>query len=46
MGGTASGYEPMLEMFEGIDKVLKNQLDPTLAPLENVTIVCPDTGVI
>lgn len=32
-GGTASGYEPMKEMFEGIDKVLKNQLDSTLAPI-------------
>lgn len=32
-GGTASGYEPLKEMFDGIDKVLKNQLDPTLTPL-------------
>ena len=33
-GGTASGYEPMQEMFEGIDKVFKGTLDTTLAPLE------------
>lgn len=34
-GGTASGHEPMREMFEGIDKVLKNQIDPHLAPMED-----------
>ena len=33
-GGTASGYIPMMEMFDGIDKVLKNQIDPNLAPLK------------
>ena len=33
-GGTASGYEPMKEMFKGIDKVFKNQIDPNLEPLE------------
>ena len=33
-GGTASGYEPLKEMFEGFDKVLKNQIDPTLPPIE------------
>jgi ribonucleoside-triphosphate reductase (thioredoxin) len=33
-GGTASGPEPLREMFEGIDKVIKNEIDPTLAPLE------------
>lgn len=32
-GGTASGHEPLKEMFEGIDKVLKNQLDPSLDPI-------------
>jgi ribonucleoside-triphosphate reductase len=35
-GGTASGHEPLREMFEGIDRVLKNQIDPTLAPLQEV----------
>ncbi|MBS4195359.1 hypothetical protein KHA97_09860 [Bacillus sp. FJAT-49870] len=35
-GGTASGYEPLKEMFEGIVKVLRNELDPSLAPLECV----------
>ena len=33
-GGTASGHEPLAEMFAGIDRVLKNQIDPTLAPIE------------
>lgn len=33
-GGTASGPEPLIEMFEGFDKVLKNQIDPSLAPIE------------
>ncbi len=33
-GGTASGHEPLREMFEGIDKVLKNQVDSYLAPIE------------
>jgi ribonucleoside-diphosphate reductase alpha chain/ribonucleoside-triphosphate reductase len=32
-GGTASGHEPLQEMFEGFDKILKNQLDPSLAPI-------------
>ena len=33
-GGTASGYEPLKEMFEKIDMVFKDQLDKTLAPME------------
>lgn len=33
-GGTASGYEPLLEMFQGFERVIKNEIDPTLAPLE------------
>jgi ribonucleoside-diphosphate reductase alpha chain/ribonucleoside-triphosphate reductase len=33
-GGTASGHEPLKEMFEGFDKVLKNQIDPHLKPIE------------
>jgi ribonucleoside-triphosphate reductase (thioredoxin) len=32
-GGTASGHEPLKEMFEGFDKVLKNQVDPHLEPI-------------
>jgi ribonucleoside-triphosphate reductase (thioredoxin) len=32
-GGTASGHEPLREMFEGIDKVLKNQIDEHLEPV-------------
>lgn len=35
-GGTASGPEPLMEMFEGIESVLKNEIDPNLAPLECV----------
>lgn len=35
-GGTASGHEPLREMFEGIVKVLRNEIDPGLAPLEAV----------
>ncbi|MHA7962844.1 ribonucleoside-triphosphate reductase, adenosylcobalamin-dependent [Paenibacillus sp. CAU 1782] len=36
-GGTASGPEPLREMFAGIDSVLKNEIDPGLAPLEKVS---------
>ncbi len=35
-GGTASGHTPLQEMFDGIDKVLKNQIDLSLEPLEAV----------
>ncbi|WP_081414795.1 ribonucleoside-triphosphate reductase, adenosylcobalamin-dependent [Brevibacillus sp. NSP2.1] len=38
-GGTASGHEPLAEMFTGIDRVLKNEIDPSLEPLE---IAYPD----
>ena len=34
-GGTASGPYPMQEMFEGIEKVLKGEIDDSLASLEN-----------
>lgn len=33
-GGTASGPAPLKEMFEGINKVLKNEIDPYLDPIE------------
>jgi len=33
-GGTASGHQPLQEMFEGIDDVLKNRIDPSLDPIE------------
>ena len=33
-GGTASGPEPLREMFAGIDAVLKNGIDSSLAPIE------------
>lgn len=32
-GGTASGPEPLMQMFDGFDKILKNQIDPSLAPI-------------
>ena len=34
-GGSASGFEPLKEMFEGIMKVFRNEIDPSLAPLED-----------
>lgn len=33
-GGTASGPEPLQEMFQGIDDVLKNRIDETLEPIK------------
>lgn len=33
-GGTASGPQPLMEMFQGFDNVLKNKIDPYLAPIE------------
>lgn len=35
-GGTASGYEPLHDMFAGFDRVVHNQIDPSLDPLEKV----------
>lgn len=35
-GGTASGFEPLRDMFDGIDKVIKGELDPSLDPPERV----------
>lgn len=32
-GGTASGPEPLQEMFQGFDNVLKNKIDSTLDPI-------------
>lgn len=40
-GGTASGHEPMKEMFEGIDKVLKGTLNTTIEPLTDGVYVRP-----
>lgn len=37
-GGTASGPEPLMEMFEGIDKAIKGKIDPLIAPPEVVLI--------
>jgi hypothetical protein len=33
-GGTASGPEPLSEMFQGIDDTLKNKIDPSLEPIQ------------
>lgn len=33
-GGSASGYEPLKEMFEGFSKVLINEIDTSLDPIE------------
>ena len=33
-GGTASGPEPLSEMFQGIDDTLKNKIDSSLPPIE------------
>lgn len=35
-GGTASGHEPLKEMFINFTKAIKNEVDPTLAPPERV----------
>lgn len=35
-GGTASGHESLRDMFIGIYKVLHNEIDPTLEPLERI----------
>ena len=37
-GGTASGHEPLEEMFEGIKNVLQNNIDPYLSPLEDALV--------
>lgn len=37
-GGTASGHDPLREMFEGITQVIRNEIDPALAPLEAAEI--------
>lgn len=44
-GGTASGHEPLKEMFEGIVRVLRNEIDPTLEPLEIVSVNKSDPTV-
>lgn len=33
-GGTASGHLPLMELLQGVDDVLKNKIDPFLAPIE------------
>ena len=35
-GGSSSGYEPLLDMFEGFNNLLKGQIDPFLEPWEVV----------
>lgn len=43
-GGTASGFEPLRDMFDGISKVFRNEIDPSLAPLESVYKPIPNVG--
>lgn len=33
-GGTASGPQPLMEMFQGFERVIKGEIDPHLAPWE------------
>lgn len=33
-GGTASGAEPLLELFDGVYRVLNNKVDTALEPIE------------
>ncbi len=35
-GGTASGHEPLRDMFDGFEKVLKGKMDENLEPLAEV----------
>ena len=35
-GGSSSGHQPLLDMFEGFNKLLKGQIDPSLEPWEVV----------
>lgn len=44
-GGTASGYEPLRDMFDGIWKVIKGEIDPSLEPPEVEKATCKETGV-
>jgi ribonucleoside-triphosphate reductase (thioredoxin) len=35
-GGTASGHEPLKEMFTNFERTIKNEVDPTLEPPERI----------
>lgn len=35
-GGTASGPQPLMEMFQGFERVFKNEIDPHLEPWEKI----------
>lgn len=37
-GGTASGYEPLRDMFQGIDDVFKDKLDTSIEPMEEIFV--------
>lgn len=45
-GGTASGFEPLKDMFEGINKTLKNSIDVHLGYIEIVKEGYVDKGKI
>lgn len=42
-GGDSSGHKPLLEMFEGFNKILQGEMDPSLTPWE---VVDKDKGYI
>lgn len=44
-GGTASGHEPLLEMFQLFDAVIHDRLDTSLPPLERVETDSPGVFV-
>jgi len=45
-GGTASGHEPLKEMFEGIIKVVRGEMDPSLEPPKPEEILTDDGATV
>lgn len=45
-GGTASGHEPLKEMFTNIERTIKNQVDPTLEPPQKAYPNDPDSPYV
>lgn len=45
-GGTASGHEPLKDMFDGIIKVIRGELDPNLQPPEHESVLNEETGAV
>lgn len=44
-GGTASGHTPLQEMFSNMEKVIKNEIDPTLDAPERVYKLTEGIGI-